>query len=137
MNASRLDNCAEDVSSRQRLMRACVTASEAELEAAIAGLGEPPAYRELRAAETGLVMLRGRIGGTGSPFNVGEVTVTRAALRLASGAIGFAYLLGRSHRRATLAALIDALGQDADCRTGWKRSSSNPSLRVAPPRMHA
>ena len=96
-------------------MRACVEASEAELEAALSVLG-PPAAEELRRPQTGLVMLRGRIGGSGPPFNVGEATVTRAAVRLENGAIGFSYLLGRSHRRARLAALIDALGQDAYCR---------------------
>jgi alpha-D-ribose 1-methylphosphonate 5-triphosphate synthase subunit PhnG len=97
-------------------MRACAQASEAELEAAIAQLGELPAVKELRPPQTGLVMLRGRIGGDGPPFNVGEATVTRAALRLETGATGFAYMLGRSHRRARLAALVDAMGQDPDCR---------------------
>jgi alpha-D-ribose 1-methylphosphonate 5-triphosphate synthase subunit PhnG len=97
-------------------MRACAQASEAELEAALAELGELPAAEELRPPQIGLVMLRGRIGGDGPPFNVGEATVTRAALRLDTGAIGFAYMLGRSHRRARLAALVDAMGQDPDCR---------------------
>ena len=103
-------------SARQALMRASAEASEAELEAALAQLGELPAAEELRPPQTGLVMLRGRMGGSGPAFNLGEATVTRAALRLESGAIGFSYLLGRSHRRARLAALVDALGQDADYR---------------------
>lgn len=98
-------------------MRACAQASEAELKAALAQLGELPAAEEVRPPQTGLVMLRGRMGGTGPAFNLGEATVTRAALRLQSGAIGFSYLLGRSHRRARLAALVDALGQDTDCRS--------------------
>jgi alpha-D-ribose 1-methylphosphonate 5-triphosphate synthase subunit PhnG len=97
-------------------MRACADASEAEMEAALATLGELPAAEELRPPQTGLVMLRGRIGGNGPAFNLGEATVTRAALRLASGATGFSYLLGRCERRARLAALIDALGQDPDHR---------------------
>jgi alpha-D-ribose 1-methylphosphonate 5-triphosphate synthase subunit PhnG len=97
---------------RQALMRACADASEDELEAALTGLGELPSYRELRATETGLVMLRGRVGGNGPPFNVGEAVVTRAAVQLPSGTIGFSYLLGRSRRRAELAALVDALGQE-------------------------
>ena len=92
---------APDVAARQALMRVCAEATEAELEAALAQLGELPAAEELRPPQTGLVMLRGRIGGNGPPFNVGEATVTRAAVRLASGAIGFSYLLGRSHRRGT------------------------------------
>ncbi len=76
----------------------------------------PPHW--LRAPETGLVMVQGRAGGTGERFNVGEVTVTRCALRLAdagaSAAVGVAYVLGRSHRHAQLAAVADALLQDPD-----------------------
>ena len=67
----------------------------------------------LRAPETGLVMVQGRAGGTGERFNVGEVTVTRCALRLNdAAAVGVAYVLGRSHRHAQLAAVADALLQD-------------------------
>lgn len=109
-------------------MRACADASEAELEAAIAALGTLPAAEELRPPQTGLVMLRGRIGGSGPAFNVGEATVTRAALRLETGAMGFSYLLGRSHRRARLAALVDALGQDRDCRTKLQQSLVAPVM---------
>jgi alpha-D-ribose 1-methylphosphonate 5-triphosphate synthase subunit PhnG len=117
-----------DTATRQALMRACAEASEAELQGALAELGELPAAEELRPPQTGLVMLRGRMGGSGPPFNVGEATVTRAALRLKSGTIGFSYLLGRSHRRARLAALIDALGQDADCRARLEASLVAPVM---------
>ena len=65
----------------------------------------------LRNPQTGLVMVRGRVGGTGDRFNLGEMTVTRCALRLSSGAHGVAYVQGRSHRKAELAALADALLQ--------------------------
>ena len=70
-----------------------------------------PAFTWLRRPETGLMMVRGRIGGTGDRFNLGEVTVTRCTLRLASGETGVSYVQGRSHRRAELAALADALLQ--------------------------
>jgi alpha-D-ribose 1-methylphosphonate 5-triphosphate synthase subunit PhnG len=56
-------------------------------------------------------MVRGRIGGDGAPFNLGEATVTRAAVQLASGEIGYSYALGRDARKARLAALCDALWQ--------------------------
>jgi alpha-D-ribose 1-methylphosphonate 5-triphosphate synthase subunit PhnG len=101
-----------DGAARRALMHVCARATEDELEAAVAALGALPAAEEVRPPQTGLVMLRGRIGGSGPPFNLGEATVTRAALRLQTGAVGHAYLLGSSHRRAQLAALIDALGQD-------------------------
>jgi alpha-D-ribose 1-methylphosphonate 5-triphosphate synthase subunit PhnG len=101
-----------DTAARQGLMGVCAEATEGDLETALAELGGMPKFEELRAPQTGLVMLRGRIGGSGSAFNLGEATVTRAVVRLPSGAIGYSYLLGRSHRRARLAALVDALAQD-------------------------
>jgi len=70
-----------------------------------------PAHRWLRRPETGLVMVRGRAGGTGEQFNLGEMTVTRCAVRLESGESGVAYVQGRSHRKAELAAFADALLQ--------------------------
>jgi alpha-D-ribose 1-methylphosphonate 5-triphosphate synthase subunit PhnG len=65
----------------------------------------------LRAPEIGLVMVRGRIGGDGAPFNLGEATVTRAAVSLPGGVIGFGHVLGRDREKARLAALADALWQ--------------------------
>src|ERR1700753_296209 len=85
--------------------------------AAIAGRLETialPAHENLREPENGLVMVRGRIGGDGAPFNLGEATVSRAAVRLASGEIGFGYTLGRDREKAQLIALCDALIQTAD-----------------------
>jgi alpha-D-ribose 1-methylphosphonate 5-triphosphate synthase subunit PhnG len=70
----------------------------------------------LRRPETGLMMVQGRVGGTGERFNLGEVTVTRCALRLnttdSDAPVGVYYLLGRNHRQAQLAAVADALLQD-------------------------
>lgn len=73
-----------------------------------------PAYEHLREPETGLVMVRGRIGGDGAPFNLGEATVARAAVRLVSGEVGFGYTLGRDANKAELIALCDALIQTDD-----------------------
>ena len=56
--------------------------------------------------------MRGRIGGGGAPFNVGEATVTRATVRVASGQVGHCYALGRERQKAKLAAIADALWQD-------------------------
>jgi alpha-D-ribose 1-methylphosphonate 5-triphosphate synthase subunit PhnG len=106
------DPVAARAADRRALMRICAEASEAELECALAACGEVVAAEDVRAPETGLVMLRGRIGGDGAPFNVGEATVTRAVVRLTNGTLGYSYLLGRSARRARLAAIVDALGQE-------------------------
>jgi alpha-D-ribose 1-methylphosphonate 5-triphosphate synthase subunit PhnG len=70
-----------------------------------------PAYEMLREAESGLVMVRGRIGGDGAPFNLGEATVSRAAVRLSTGEVGFGYALGRDGQKARLIALCDAMVQ--------------------------
>jgi alpha-D-ribose 1-methylphosphonate 5-triphosphate synthase subunit PhnG len=67
-----------------------------------------PAHENLREAENGLVMVRGR---NGAPFNLGEATVSRAAIRLATGEIGFGYTLGRDREKARMIALCDALVQ--------------------------
>jgi alpha-D-ribose 1-methylphosphonate 5-triphosphate synthase subunit PhnG len=56
-------------------------------------------------------MVRGRIGGDGAPFNLGEATVSRAAVRLATGEVGFGYTLGRDLQKARLIALCDAMMQ--------------------------
>lgn len=66
----------------------------------------------VRGPETGLVTVRGRIGGGGAPFNFGEATVTRATVRLSTGEIGHAYALGRNKEKARLSAIADALWQD-------------------------
>jgi alpha-D-ribose 1-methylphosphonate 5-triphosphate synthase subunit PhnG len=66
----------------------------------------------LRGPETGLVTVRGRIGGGGAAFNVGEATVTRATVRTGTGHVGHSYLLGRDAGRARIAATVDALMQD-------------------------
>lgn len=81
-----------------------------------------PEHEWLRQPEKGLVMLRGRIGGTGDLFNVGEATVTRCALRIVSGCcagiVGIGYVLGRDSRHAELAALADAMLQHPDTHEG-------------------
>jgi alpha-D-ribose 1-methylphosphonate 5-triphosphate synthase subunit PhnG len=102
----------QENAARQALMRVCAEANEAELAEALDVLGPLPESEDIRAPEQGLVMLRGRIGGDGAPFNLGEATVTRAAVRVGK-TIGYAYLLGRCEAKARLAAIVDALGQDA------------------------
>ena len=96
---------------RQRWMAVLARASAQELADGLAALPALPAAEELRAPETGLVMVRGRAGGDGDAFNLGEMTVTRCAIRLGVH-IGHAYIAGRDHAKARLAALLDAALQD-------------------------
>ncbi|MCJ2033333.1 phosphonate C-P lyase system protein PhnG [Methylobacterium sp. J-068] len=93
-----------------------------ELREALARAGAGLAAENLRPPETGLVMVRGRIGGDGRPFNAGEATVTRAAVRLPGGETGFAYHLGRDRARARLAAILDA---------HWQRPEARPAIEAA------
>jgi alpha-D-ribose 1-methylphosphonate 5-triphosphate synthase subunit PhnG len=89
------------------------TAPHDRLLALWAGIGPAPDHHILRGPEIGTVMLRGRTGGTGAPFNLGEITVTRASVQLAAGPVGHGHVQGRSHPAALVAALIDALMQTA------------------------
>lgn len=106
------DGSAEsDVTARRAAMRVLVEAEAGELAQLVGKLGALPGHESVRPPETGLVMVRGRVGGDGAPFNVGEATVSRAAVRLASGELGFGYVLGRDQEKARLVALCDALWQ--------------------------
>lgn len=102
---------APDAPDRPLWMGVLARADRTALEQALATLSPAPDWTRLRAPETGMVMVRGRAGGDGAPFNLGEMTVTRCAVRLACGTIGHAYVAGRDPRKAELAAVLDALLQ--------------------------
>ena len=87
-----------------------------EVASAWDALGDRPDYRALRAPEGGLILVRGRMGGLGEAFNLGEMTLTRAAVRLESGETGLAYVAGRDRRHAEIAAAVDAMMQSPDLR---------------------
>lgn len=108
---------AQEVQPRQRWMAILARASREELETIVGMLPPQPAWQWLRRPETGLAMLQGRAGGSGARFNLGEASITRctlrtAASRTAASCTGYACVLGRDHRHAELAALLDALLQD-------------------------
>lgn len=99
------------VNARKRAMGLLARASAAELQAGWQAIEPKPEVHPVRGPETGLVMVRGRVGGGGDPFNLGEATVSRATVRLASGEIGHGQLLGNDREKARLAAIFDALHQ--------------------------
>jgi alpha-D-ribose 1-methylphosphonate 5-triphosphate synthase subunit PhnG len=76
-----------------------------------AALNRVPDHTVLRSPEIGGVMVRGRAGAVGAAFNLGEMTVTRASVRLADGTVGHGYVQGRGKDHALQAALVDALMQ--------------------------
>lgn len=99
---------------RRRSMELFTKATPQELQAAWDVLPEKPDLTAVRGPETGLIMVRGRIGGGGAPFNLGEATVSRASVRLDDGFVGHSQILGTDRRKARLAAVFDALMQRAD-----------------------
>lgn len=106
----------------KRLMDVLAASPRAEIEACAEALGTLPEAQPVRGPETGLVMLRGRIGGDGGAFNLGEAVVTRASVRLAGGAVGHAYALGQDKAKARLCATLAAL---------WAEGSRRPELERA------
>lgn len=92
-------------------MGALAKAPEGRVAALLAASGLSPDFTWLRQPEVGTVMVQGRAGGTGAPFNFGETTVTRCALEIAGSVVGHAYVQGRRKACAQAAALVDALMQ--------------------------
>lgn len=97
---------------RRHWMGVLARADAQAIEARLAEAPALPPHAMLRAPETGLVMVRGRAGGDGAPFNLGEMTVTRCAVRAPDGRMGLGYVAGRDRRHAELAAVLDAALQD-------------------------
>ena len=101
-----------DTTPRQDWMGLLARSAPARLAALLPDL---PAHALLRGPEVGAVMVQGRIGGTGQPFNLGEMTVTRCSVRLeggaVGGAVGHAHVQGRDKTHALRAAVVDALLQ--------------------------
>jgi alpha-D-ribose 1-methylphosphonate 5-triphosphate synthase subunit PhnG len=99
---------------RQHWMTILAKADPVRLEHMVGRLDVSIDYRFVRAPETGMVMVRARAGGSGQQFNFGETTVTRCTLATDEGYSGHAYVMGRSHRHAELAALMDAFLNNPD-----------------------
>ena len=103
---------------RQEWLAILAQASPEQVADALRAIAPLPSYTLLRAPESGMVMLRGRAGGSGRRFNLGEATVTRCSVKVEGGAVGHGYVLGRSSQHAEQAALLDALLQDPSCHRG-------------------
>ena len=93
-----------DNNPRRDAMEILSHAAPERLAALWASFADKPAHVRVRGPETGLVMVRARAGGGGTPFNLGEAPVTRATVRLA-------YALGRDAAKVEIAAVLDALFQ--------------------------
>ncbi|WP_331376615.1 phosphonate C-P lyase system protein PhnG [Sinorhizobium chiapasense] len=112
MDATQKHEALPDAAAERREgIRLLARATLAELVGAWEAIADKPDVAPVRGPETGLVMVRGRIGGGGDAFNLGEATVSRATVRLASGEIGHGQMLGTDKERARFAAIFDALFQ--------------------------
>ncbi len=101
---------------RKRVAALLARATVQELETVWSRQDASPQTENVRGPETGLVMVKGRIGGGGAPFNLGETTVTRATVKLASGTVGHAHVLGTGRKKAWYAAVFDAMWQEGQTR---------------------
>ena len=101
----------DQTAARKAWMGLLARAPEGRVAALLDAARDRPAFDWLRAPEIGSTMVRARAGGTGTPFNLGEMTVTRCALTLDTGEVGHAYIQGRRKADAEAAALVDALMQ--------------------------
>lgn len=116
----------EDDRRRSMGALACMPAAMAERYAALAPL--LPTAVPVRGPEVGLVMLRGRMGGGGAAFNLGEASVVRATVKLGSGEVGHAVVLGRDADHARRAAHLDAVWQRPDWRSRIEEEFVEPAL---------
>ncbi|WP_062011933.1 phosphonate C-P lyase system protein PhnG [Aureimonas sp. AU4] len=119
---------AAEQAGRRRAASAFALAPAGLLAQRYEALGTIPEAVPVRGPEVGLVMLRGRAGGGGAAFNLGEASVARASVRLASGEIGHAMILGRDGAKARMAAHLDALWQNPDWRDRVEREVVVPAL---------
>lgn len=116
---------------RQRWLAVLARAELGELQKAWVDHADKASYRFLRKPEIGLVMTRGRAGGTGQPFNLGEMTVTRCAVQLSgSNIVGFGYVGGRRPQQAELIAAFDALLQVPSLNDRIEREVIEPLARL-------
>ena len=97
---------------RQKWMSVLAKADTELLNILWCDLQDKPSWTNIRAPETGMVMVRGKAGGVGTTFNVGEMELTRATVRLDCGISGVAYVQGRSVSKAEQSAVLDAMLQD-------------------------
>lgn len=102
---------------RQRTMRVLAGSAESELADMWRLWSGRARVERVRGPEVGLVMVQGRAGGSGTRFNLGEASVTRATVLVRSipessaegESLGTAYVLGSCPDKAELAAIFDGL----------------------------
>ncbi|MGV8854246.1 MAG: phosphonate C-P lyase system protein PhnG [Devosia sp.] len=113
-----------DATRRKAALDVLAGAPAHELAAVWDAWTDKPDFTRVRGPEVGLVMVRGRAGGGGAPFNLGEASVSRASVRIVTGQLGHGYCLGRDLAKAEVIAVIDAL---------WQRSPEAVEAEIVAP----
>ena len=121
---SKVSPAASGIEPRRRALALLARAEPHELAAPLDRFWTALRFRDLKPAEAGLVMLRGRAGGDGGAFNLGEATVARAVVELETGQRGYGHILGRDLEQARRVAIFDAL---------WQREPETVQARVLNP----
>ncbi|CNE80495.1 phosphonate C-P lyase system protein PhnG [Yersinia nurmii] len=103
----------ESISTRQGWMSVLAHSQSEDLLAHWQTLNLSPRYQVIRAPEIGLNQLQARMGATGRRFILGDMTITRAVVRLEENdeIYGYSYVAGRNKPHAERCALLDALLQ--------------------------
>lgn len=114
-----------EIEERQKWLSVLARADRSAIETALADQSLPDVV-VLRPSEIGLVMVRGRAGGTGQRFNLGEMPVTRCSVRSAAGHVGHGYVQGRDKIHAELSAKLDAALQDVERRQALMETVIEP-----------
>jgi alpha-D-ribose 1-methylphosphonate 5-triphosphate synthase subunit PhnG len=97
---------------RQSWLGVLARASAAQILSLLENAPSLPEFQHLRVPESGMAMVRGRMGGGGSAFNLGEMTLARCSIRDAAGRLGHGYAAGRDTAQVELIARLDAVLQD-------------------------
>jgi alpha-D-ribose 1-methylphosphonate 5-triphosphate synthase subunit PhnG len=106
----------DNIPARQAWLGVLARASAAEIEDGLRAAPDLPGFTPLRGPEAGMAMVRGRMGGGGDAFNLGEMTVARCSIRDDGGRVGHGYAAGRDLAQVELIARLDAVLQDSGLR---------------------
>jgi alpha-D-ribose 1-methylphosphonate 5-triphosphate synthase subunit PhnG len=101
-------------------------ASTTQIQACLPAAPALPPFQRLRGPDAGMAMLRGRMGGAGDAFNLGEMTIARCSIRDIDGRIGHGYAAGRDFGQVELIARLDAALQDDTLRPFYTAAVLDP-----------
>ncbi|MDR2455434.1 MAG: phosphonate C-P lyase system protein PhnG [Deltaproteobacteria bacterium] len=100
---------------RARRIRALCLGDKGLLANLLDSMGQIEEPRLLKGPEAGLLMVRGKVSGSGAAFNLGEALLTRCVLAIGDK-VGYGFKLGLDPEGALLSAMGDALAQDPEKR---------------------